>query len=271
MATVSPETIRTVNAMISSDALIRARVTDFITRSWTSLDNYRDADIARFIKAVLPVVQGAQWQLAALTDAYLAQVAAQTLGGSAAPLGLSTAEVTGTALRGVDPSEVYRRPATQLYTDLSKGKPFQEAVTSGLRRALNIAMTDLQLAKTHSARAVLSQDDRVVGHRRVLSGSENCGICHIASTQRYHKENLQPIHPGCDCGVAAIYGTEDPGQVIDEEHLSEVHDAVAERFGDSSADGRRIDYKKLIIVREHGEIGPVLTIKGQHFDGPSSI
>src|SRR3954468_21106878 len=71
MATVSPETIRTVNAMISSDALIRARVSDFITRSWTSLDNYRDADIARFIKAVLPVVQGAQWQLAALTDAYL--------------------------------------------------------------------------------------------------------------------------------------------------------------------------------------------------------
>lgn len=271
MAELSPETIRTVNAMIAADASIRARVTEFITRTWLGLGNYRDPDIDKFVKAVLPMVLGAQRQLASLTDAYLAQVAAQTLGGSAAPLGFSPSEVTGTALRGVEPQDVYRRPATQLYTDLSKGKPFQDSVSSGLRRAVNIAMTDLQLSKTHTARRVFSQDKRVVGHRRVLTGSEDCGLCRVASSQRYHKERLQPIHPGCDCGVAPIYGDFDPGQVIDPDVLEDTHNIVADRFGKSADDGREIDYKKLLVVREHGEIGPVLAIRGQHFDGPSSI
>ncbi|MGV9364517.1 hypothetical protein [Amycolatopsis sp. NPDC003731] len=191
-----------------------------------------------------------------------------TVGGSAAPLGLRPAEVTGTALRGVDPREVYRRPGVQVWTSLSEGRTFDEAVKDGLRRAVSVAMTDLQLAKTHTARKVFENDDRVVGHRRTLTGSEDCAICRVAATQRYHREDLQPIHPGCDCGVAPIYGDSDPGQVIDRKGLEDVHDAVAERFGESAADARAIDYRKLILVENHGEIGPVLTVKGQHFDGP---
>lgn len=194
-----------------------------------------------------------------------------TLGGSAAPLGIRPTEVTGMALRGVEPRETYRRPGVQVWTSLSQGRTFDQAVQDGLRRAVSVTMTDLQLAKTHTARKVFSNDDRVVGHRRTLSGSENCGICRLAATQRYHRKDLQPIHPGCDCGVAPIYGDSDPGHVIDREGVANIHDAVAERFGESAADGREIDYKKLVLVENHGEIGPVLTVKGQHFDGPSDI
>jgi hypothetical protein len=266
-----PEVLSAINRMMSADAQIRARVEDFITRTWRGLGNYRDAQIDAYVARVLPVVLGAQRQVASLTDAYLAQVSAMTLGGSAAPLGIRPDEVTGKALRGVDPEETYRRPAVELYTSLSKGNTFDQAVKDGLRRAVSIAMTDLQLAKTHTARKVFENDDRVVGHRRTLTGSENCAICRVAATQRYHREDLQPIHPGCDCGVAPIYGASDPGQVIDRQGLEDVHDAVAERFGESAADAREIDYRKLILVEHHGEIGPVLTIKGQHFDGPSDI
>jgi hypothetical protein len=266
-----PEVLAAVNRAIAADAQIRARVKDFLTRTWLGLGSYRDADIDRFVNRVLPVVLGSQRQVASLTDAYLAQVSAMTVGGSAAPLGIRPAEVTGTALRGVEPRETYRRPAVELYTSLSNGNPFDQAVKDGLRRLISIGMTDLQLAKTHTARKVFESSNAVVGHRRTLTGSENCGLCRVAATQRYRKENLQPIHPGCDCGVAPIYGESDPGQVIDEQGLTDIHDAVAERFGDSASDARAIDYRKLILVENHGEIGPILTVKGQHFDGPSQI
>jgi hypothetical protein len=79
-----------------------------------------------------------------------------------------------------------------------------------------------------------------------------------------------PIHPGCDCGEQPIYGTEDPGQIIDEQLLEATHEAIEERFGFSDRGAREIDYR-LIQVRDHGELGPLLTVRGQHFDGPSSI
>lgn len=263
--------VATINRMTAADAAIRGRVTDFVTRSWLGLGHYRDSDIAGLIARVVPVVLGAQRQTSTLTSAYLAQIVSLMAGGSAAPQGVRADEVTGAALRGVDPAEVYRRPAIQVYTDLAAGKSYNDAVKSGLRRLVNIAMTDLQLAKTHTARRVLAGNDRVVGYRRTLTGSENCAICRVAATQRYHKDGLLPIHPGCDCGVAPIIGDTDPGHVIDQEGLDNVHAAVAERFGESAANGRDLDYRNLIVVENHGEIGPLLTIKGQHFDGPSDI
>jgi hypothetical protein len=257
---------------MSADAQVRARVAQFVTTVWDGLGSYRDADIERFIRAVVPVVLGGQRQVVALTDSYLATIAAQTLGGPTRVAGVRLADVTGAALRGVAPTEVYRRPGVDVWTALSKGKSLVDAVNAGRRRALNLASTDLQLAKTHTARSIFRKDSRVVGHRRTLSGSEDCGMCVVASTQRYHKESLQPIHGGCDCGVEPIYGDRDPGQVIDEQTLSEAHGAIQDRFGVSS-DGARsaLDYRKVLLVREHGELGPVLTVKGQNFTGPSDF
>lgn len=272
MAPPDPAVVRLVNAHISADAQIRNRVATFVGRVWDSLGSYRDADIGRFIDAVLPVVLGGEQQLAAITDAYLARLAAAVLGGQPRPVGVPAAEVTGAALRGVDPDEVYRRPGVTVWTALAEGKSLAEAIKLGRQRALSIAKIDLQLAKTHTARRVFSRDDRVVGHRRVLTGRENCGLCVVASTQRYHKAELQPIHGGCDCGVEPIYGREDPGQVIDPDTLEQAHAAIEERFGVSDRGGRDpIDYRDVLIVREHGELGPVLTVKGHRFTGPDDI
>jgi hypothetical protein len=58
--------------------------------------------------------------------------------------------------------------------------------------------------------------------------------------------------------------------VIDEERLNAVHEAVEARFGFSDPSGREIDYRG-ITIREHGELGPVLTVKGQHFTGPEEL
>lgn len=249
---------------------VRRQVERYLRMVWGGLGSYRDADIDRMVAAVLPVTLGAQQRVAALTDVYLASVA--TASGFPQPAaGIPTGEVTGRALRGVDPREVYRRPGSTVWTALSEGEPLSAAVALGGQRLLSIAMTDLQLAKTKTAQYRQSRDDSVVGYRRVLTGLENCGLCVVASTQRYHRGNLLPIHPGCDCDIAEIRGDVDPGQVIDPERLDQMHADVQAQLGiDADRSARIPDYRQ-ITVRDHGEYGPTLTWRRHDFTGPSDI
>lgn len=264
-----PEVVRTIVAYQDRTAAVRSRVETYARNLWGSLGSWRDDDINRMIAQIVPFVNGAQMQMVALTDAYLNAIAVAA--GLPMPNGSTPARsVTGTATRGVDPREVYRRPGVTVWTALSEGKPLREAVDEGLHRLVNLATTDLQLAKTRTSLHRLSGDGSVAGYRRTLTGSENCAMCTLASTQRYHKRDLMPIHPGCDCDVAPIRGNVDPGQVIDPDRLEALHQAVTDKFGKAAADGREIDYR-LIEVQEHGELGPVLTWRGQHFDGPAAV
>jgi hypothetical protein len=173
-------------------------------------------------------------------------------------------------------------------------KPLTAAVGDGERRVRSLALTDLELAVTHTARELLADEPRVRFYRRVLTGAESCGLCIIASTQRYRKRDLLPIHPNCDCVVAPILGDQDPGQVINSTRVSdeatptgetadgvpiygagdvldtefltrEVHDAIRETFGEMAFDARQIDYRKILLVEQHGELGPVLTVARHHF------
>ena len=252
---------------LGAQGQLRASLLATLARMWAALTSWRDADAATFAAQAVPLVQGAQQGTATLTAAYLARIVAQMTGSPVASPKVDPRTVTGDAVRKADPAEVYRRPFNQVYTDLSQGKSLDSAVQAGGRRLQTIAATDLQLAKTHTAQQVLSGNGRVSGYRRVLSGSRNCGLCIVAATQRYHKGDLLPIHPACDCGVAPILGDQDPGQVIDEALLESAHDAIKDRFGRSAPDARSIDYRKVILVRDHGETGPTLTVASHNFTG----
>lgn len=238
---------------------------------------HREADVARWARLAIPAVSGAQAQIAAMTDQYLAAVQTAASGTTVRPVGVPATAVTTEALRGVPAVDVYRRPGVTVWTALAEGMPYSQAVNLGLLRALNIAVTDLQLAKTHTSQQVLEQaGDRVVGYRRVLDGN-SCALCAVASTQRYHRGDLMPIHPGCGCDVAPIVGDTDPGQVINADRLAQVHDAIAETFGVSSESARQIgtpnglQYRDVIVQHQHGELGPVIAVRGQRFTGPADL
>lgn len=282
----------------TSATTLRAALLEAVTELFNRLTSWRDADADTFVAAAVPIVRGAQQAMAAMTDAYLAAMLSDLLGDDIEPAGVDLPE----SLRGVDMAEVYRRPFIQIWTDLAGGALLSAAIEAGRRRAEGLAATDLQLAKTHASRAVLQGrgDERIVGYRRVLTGAENCAMCVLASTQRYHLRDLLPIHPACDCAVAPIVGRQDPGQIINSvtvtegaqavgsnsrgvnvfsgnnlvnlgELLEPLHQEIEKRFGVSDRGGRGIDYRKLLTVHEHGEIGPVLAVKGQHFTGPTQI
>lgn len=292
----------------SSATALRTALADAVVDRFDRLDSWRDDDADEFAAAAAPMVEGAQQAMAAMTDAYMAALLSDLLGEDVLPVGVDL-EVN---LRGVDADEVYRRPFLQIWNDLAGGALLKAAIQAGRRRAEGLATTDLQLAKTHSSRIILQTREnggqaagtrgrrRIVGYRRVLTGRENCAMCVLASTQRYHVKDLLPIHPACDCAVAPIVGRQDPGQTINSatvtegaqavgtnsrgvdvfsgnqlvnlgELLEPLHEEIQKRFGISDRGGRRIDYRKFLTVHEHGEIGPVLTVKGQHFTSASDL
>lgn len=245
---------------------LRERLLAFVADAFDALGSYRDADAREFVEQVLPVVLGAQQQMGALTDAYLASMVADMFGGAAAPAGVALDE----ALRGTPPKAVYARPFASVWTALTEGKDVTDAVDAGRVRLRSITETDMQLARTRAAQQTMRAGGAKF-YRRRLRGPGNCALCTIASTQRYRVERLMPIHPGCNCRPEPIPDGRDPGQIIDERLLEEAHAAIARDLGESDRGGRKPDYRDVIITREHGELGPLLAVRRHEFTGPKDV
>lgn len=121
-----------------------------------------------------------------------------------------------------------------------------------------------EFRNTHQlAMRSLSNDakKKVVGYRRIVhpelsASGKSCGLCIVASTHRYTRGDLLPIHAGCNCEVAEIFkvnGEEiDPGMQINLEDL----DVFYRDAGESTHgwDLKRERYK----VVDHPEFGPTL-------------
>lgn len=247
-------------------AALRASVVQQLFATWFGLPNYRDSDIDEWMGVALPLIQASEETSAVATTTYLNIL--MQLAGSDGDMDIpDLSEVTGAAIRnGVSPEEVYSRPFKEVWTALSKGQDLQTAIEFGANRLRQLVETDIQLTHTHTSRTLLSGRNDVVGFRRIPTGTFTCALCLVASTQRYHKFDLMPIHPGCDCRVAPIIGDQDPGQVVDQDFLNQIHQAVERQFGMSARDAKAIDYRKIPIVHTHGEFGPTLAVRGQHFD-----
>jgi hypothetical protein len=260
---------------------LRSNLEQVITQLWIALGSYRDADRSRFVRQVTPIVLAAQRQMSALTTGY--HNARRTLiVGRSRSVRVDPASVSGAAARnGTDPAEVYGRPFDVVWRELAKnkGQPnyVENAIKAGLDRAVQLALTDVQLSKTQTSQRVMADDNQIVGYRRVLEGEHSCGLCIVAATLRYHKKDLLPIHPACDCSVAEIFGDKDPGKSFGVKQLADVHDQIAERFGESSSKAdlipgqKGLRYRDVLITHQHGELGPILAVRGQDFTGPSDL
>ena len=241
-----------------------------IAAAFSNLGSWRDEDFRQFLKVIEGTLTGANLQAARLQVAFYREMA--TLSGEkfVSPA-LSANDFSVSKLRnGAEAAVVYRRPFVDVYTALSQGKSVTESIAAGAVRISSLVSTDIQLARRNAGLAARSNNDRIVGYVRTLTGAENCALCYVASTQRYTRNDLLPIHPGCDCGEMPIYGNQDPGQVIDQVRLDATHEAVEQRFGFYDAGARAPDYRD-IAIREHGELGPMLTVADQNFTGPTDF
>lgn len=173
---------------------------------------------------------------------------------------------------GVPPPEVYSRPFVDFWRSLKDGNSIDDALHSGSSRIGELIDTDLERLSDLTSVEKYANEHSVIGYRRVLVGPKNCALCVVASTQRYRRRVLKPIHPHCNCKVAPVLSFESDGdQILNEDLLNQIHDSVAKKFGISSRDARKIDYRKIMVEHLHGEIGPYLSWRGQKFTGLSDI
>ena len=234
------------------------------------LPDYRDPEL--FASRVAPVVEAGQSAAVSLMDSYLARAIKGQV------VGLDKSKLTGAAVRnGADPLEVYQRPLTGLYYDLSQGKLFPEALDKALGRALTTAETDVQLASRASAIAYgLATSGGISAWERVPDEAA-CDFCLLAATQRYWLEDLQPLHDRCNCTVQPLTGSKaNDGQVVNPQYFDQLGaDGVNVSRGDgttyvwSMKEGSRAD--AAVAIRDHGELGPVLTDPRDNFRGPSDV
>lgn len=277
MATPSPEQVLT--GYQSATKQVRDRVVAYVTAVWANSPAFRDADIERIVSRIVPVVQAGQMHVAQLTNAYIGSMA--VLAGVAWSPGVDRAAVVD--YRGTPADVVYRRPAVQTYTALSKRSTYTDAVAEGLARLLSITATDIQQSKNRQAsRAIGGSGFKFF--RRQLTGSEDCALCVIASTQRYTRGNLMPIHPACDCDCVPDASGSDPGQVLDPGLLELTHAEIDKRLGLSDRGARDLgigkttsagkpisDYTDLTVVNEHSELGPTLGWRSDKFTSAADI
>jgi hypothetical protein len=267
---------------------IQQQTVDRSTLLWDRLGDWTSADAAaRWAGLWLPVTDAGVAAAGVATDGYFAAAVAE------APLGV--AAVTAAELRGVADEDYARRPLAELYRRLGEGQAWGQAFSAARSRLSAMAATDVSLGQRRAAQD-WAESGRIVGYRRTLSGA-SCGLCAVASTQRYHSKRLMPIHGNCDCGVAPIKGGDDPGQVINEELLDRFKEqgpSYWERPYAVGEDGKlhkrttevvRGDDGKPVInpetgkprtrmalgepvspkVADHGELGPVLVAPGDDF------
>lgn len=253
---------------------LRAAAGVAVARLWDRSAGLDDRGADGFATAAAQVAGAAQQQAAVNVDGYFAALLG-VMAISGSPVGVDVEQVTGAAVRaGVEPVEVYRRAIVTARTAVSKGQPYLDAMRAGRDRASATAETDVALAQRAATVQVVEQQDRIVGFRRVLTGA-SCALCATASTQRYRRGDLMPIHARCDCGVAPIIGDSDPGRVINRRLVNDLKKASPN--GDFARDRHiTVDDDGTVrlpdvTVRQHGELGPTLTDAHHDFTGPGDI
>lgn len=274
-----------VAAYQQQTAAVAAQLAAALTALWLALPEYRAKQAREFAAQAVELVQAAMGHMQSITTAYLATMSG--LGGGSFTPGTSKTLGITDVRNGVDPLEVYQRPFHLVWRRLHDLQPLdgpkiEQAITSGIDRAVQLAKTDVQLAKTHTAKADMARNRSIVGYRRELEGAFSCALCIVASTRRYHKAELMPIHPACDCQPVPIFEGQNVNMNLDPALLEAVHATVAQQFGaDSTAaqnirgafkkNGDPVLYRDVLITHDHGELGPVLSVRGQAFTGPADI
>lgn len=160
---------------------------------------------------------------------------------------------------GVDALEVWERPARDFrYHRSESGGSIaeQEALQTVLERIRAMADTDLALARRQADQEVFQNTPEIIGYRRIIhpelsETGQSCGLCVVASTRMYKKEELLPIHDLCNCSVLPVTPTDDPGNDLNEEDLQTLYDAA----GSNTAEDL---LKTKVSFTEHGELGPII-------------
>lgn len=263
------QTLDEVGVWVAQYAAAQQRVANNLaarsTAMWLSFTGWYDAQLVAKLAAESASLSSKAQDLAVgASQRYVANVVAAMRGTSVRIPPVQVPPIRN----GADLLRVHTRPAEAFRKAYATGSSEGEALQAAVKRAQQLAETDVRLAGRATQQQQLKKLD-VRGYRRVLhpelAKHGDCGLCVVASDRIYKVDELLPIHGGCNCETLPIIGENDPGRSLNEEDLKKIYAAAG---GSTAGD----DLKRVrVTVNHHGEYGPVLTKKGDSFRGPKDV
>lgn len=243
----------------------RARAATTIAQNrWRAFSTWYDAAaVAALATQIDDLSQGARDAVAGAMQAYVAHLSALIRDTSSIPVPRASLP----AIRnGVDMVGVHSRPAAQYRWTYAITADQEAALEAALLRTQQLIETDVMLAARDAQHAAM-EDIGVHRYRRVLrpelaKSGHSCGLCAVASHRVYKTGELMPIHGGCNCLTIEVTA-DDPGSALNKADLDRIYSAASEDGSTHARDLKRVQVQ----INEHGELGPVLTVRGQHFLG----
>lgn len=239
------------------------------------IDPYSGADVRRFTDEAGRAVVSSRRQAIGATDQYLRtlfdELEVPFVG--RAPLPGTRPSANGPLPvdllpRGIPLEEQWLRPVKEFRRLRLNGLDEVQALLRAEDRAARMARTDVALAVRDASARRLVAADGITGWRRVIhpevSRGGSCGLCIAAADRVYSKAELMPLHDRCACTVAPVTDASDPGSPLNRDSLNALYEQAGGTDRQSLAGVRWV-------VREHGELGPVLVDERHAFRGPAAV
>ena len=138
---------------------------------------------------------------------------------------------------------------------------FEERIQQLIDDDMNTAAND-EIQRTFNA------SPKVTGYRRIihpeLSAGGSCGLCVVASTMTYKKDDLNPMHGHCKCTILPITKDDDPGFNLSIDDLGKFYKDAGSTRG---TDLKNTRYK----IEMHGELGPTIVSAEHHWRGVDDV
>lgn len=225
---------------------------------------YSPAAIAGIAQEMAATSLAAQEIVAGLITEYVAQVAAVVRGDQriiVPPIHIPVIR------NGVDLEQVHSRPARAYRVEYAKDQDVETSIQAAFDREVELLEADLMLAAREAELEAMRELD-VTHYRRVLrpelSKTGSCLLCVAASIKVYTISDLLPIHIRCKCRTMPIIDGEDPAEQLNEQDRKRV-------YAEAGVQNRSGLSNLRVKVNEHGELGPVLTVKGHRFTGEDDL
>ena len=184
-------------------------------KAWRGLEHTNRADLEWLLVELRPVDVGAVTALVRLAAGYVA--AADRLDSLADPgPPVKVAQLNPKDfLNAARFEQAVTAPFHRLWGELGAGVSWAVARENAESRLSGGIVSHLGDVGLEASTAAMGRSARIIGYRRTLTGG-GCTFCTLASQQTYSTEDLMPLHRDCDCGVAPIYATADPGRDVNQ-------------------------------------------------------
>jgi len=166
------------------------------------------------------------------------------------PLGLDVDSLVGNVRNGVSSDVVYTRPFQTVWSSV-KAIGFAAALAKATSRLTSTVDMDLMMSQRDATRAYGQANDRIVAWQRVADPS-CCDFCQTIDGAKCYSEDASPLHNNCGCTLEPIDSSSD----------SNSNDFVSFTAGSVFGD---------VALREHGEMGLLITDKDYDFTGPEDF